>query len=68
MERFSVDEVFLIRILPNLPQLQNLAKAGYFFFLHLEMNMIFNIFSKLQSNDIARHFHISSFGQGLIQL
>lgn len=35
MERFSVDEVLLIRILPNLPQLQNLAKAGYFFFFAL---------------------------------
>lgn len=66
MKRFTVDEVLLIHILPNLLQLQNLEKAGYF--LHLEINMIFNIFSKLQSNDIARHFHNSSFGQGLIQL
>lgn len=31
MERFTVDEVPLIRILPNLLQLQNLAKAGRFF-------------------------------------
>lgn len=30
MKRFTVDEVLLIRILPNLLQLQNLVKAVLF--------------------------------------